>query len=651
METLFTCALALLEMTFIFAGLMLLHALRKNIGIAAFYLSLGLLLIFTQFVGATELKVILMNNQPGANFYIAQTVLFMPYLAILMVIYVTEGTLATQRFIIGVVATLGLYLYLSQITAIQCGWSGTSISKGAADNALEYLLFQSKRSLAASTLAQTLDLFILPILFQRLRNMNCRMFLSILWALMITQLTHSFVYVTANFWGEPEWWYHLSSSYIANAVATIWLSMLVTLYLSKIEKERPGEGRGALDIIFAFFGGYGKARELEKNLLESEGRYRMVVENASDIILILNSNAEVIDANFAALKILKMPAIELIVGKKFPEDFLAPSKASKESKKRWEKMFSANVTETQHIHDIPIQALDNEGNSIDIDVSLSHLNIDNNTVTIVFGRDVTEQNRMNKEREELREQLGHAQRLESVGRLAGGVAHDFNNYIHAIQGHLDILKYMHDIEDEKVESHLERIDNITQQAADLTRELLGFARKGKYVEKDLNLNQLLQETIDLFMPASQQNISLELNTPLQNPSIKGDKVQLQQVFLNLMINARDAMEEIPDNKKSITITIADGKDYAAQCSSPHKDNISAEKYYCIAIEDTGIGMTKTTLSHIFDPFFTTKPIGKGTGMGLAMVYGTISNHSGIINVKSQKDKGTTFYIFIPKTDS
>ncbi len=635
-------------MTFIFVGLMILHALRKNIGSAAFYISLGLLLVFTQFVGATDLKVTLHLNEPGADFYIAQTVLFMPYLAILMVIYVTEGTLATQRVIIGVMATLGLYLYLSQITVVQCGWVGESISRGTADDALAHLLHQSKRSLAASTLAQTIDLFMMPILFQRLRNMNCRLFISVIGALMLTQLTHSLVFVTANFWGQPEWWYHISSSYIANAFVTIWLSMLVTLFLSKIEKERPGEGRRALDIIFAFFGGYGKAQMLEKDLLESQGRYKMMFENASDMILILNSKEKILDANIAALRIFNTVSKEDLVDKKFPQDFLRSAEDAEKSEIRWKNLLNKKVTETQHIHDIPIQMKSYTEREIDLNISISQLTVDAEQVTIVFGRDVTAQNRLNKEKEELREQLGHAQRLESVGRLAGGVAHDFNNYLHAIQGHLDILAYMHEIKDEKIESHLDRIDNITQQAAELTQKLLGFARKGKYVDKELDLEKLIKDAISLFMPASQKSIELNFTNNLKEAHIKGDRVQLHQVFLNLMINARDAMEHTTGKEMAITITLDEGSKQQNHCITSHKEKIPAEDFYCITLEDTGEGMDNATLKQIFDPFFTTKPTGKGTGMGLAMVFGTITNHHGIIDVSSTKGEKTTFYIFLPK---
>ncbi|NOY74935.1 MAG: PAS domain-containing protein [Kiritimatiellaeota bacterium] len=650
MEVLFTCGLALLEMTFIFAALMLLHALRKQIGPQSFYFSLGLLLIFTQLVGATELKILVSKDSEELDFYIAQTVLFLPYLAILLTVYVTEGTLAAQRMIIGAMAALGLYLYLSKITAVQCGWAGNSISQGPSADSLEYLLFQSKRSLASSILAQTLDLFLIPIFFQRLQNLKCRLFISVLGALMLTQMIHSLVYISATFWGQPAWWYHITSSYVANILATFWLSMLVTLYLSKIERERPGEGRGTLDIVFAFFGAYGKAQMLQKNLQEWTGRYRMVVENASDLILVLDKDETILDANLAAMRIFKILASERIIGKKFPTDFMPVGERAGAAAKRWNEQINKGMTETQHIKNIPIIAVSATGDDIDLEISISRTKIEENDINIVFGRDVTEQNRLNRERENLRDQLHHAQRLESVGRLAGGVAHDFNNYLHAIQGHLDILFYMHDINDEKVESHLESIDKITGQAAELTHKLLGFARKGKYIDTKIEMNELINESIDLFMPASQRNIDLHFTSNLPEVFIQGDKVQMQQVFLNTLINARDALENVSDEKMRIDIYLDEAVDSIAGLSRREKTikDINLKDYICVQVIDTGTGMDKKTLAQIFDPFFTTKPIGKGTGMGLSMVYGTITNHGGVIDVQSKRGEGTTFSFLLPK---
>ena len=634
----------MLEMTFVFVGLMLLHALRRVIGSAAFYLSLGVLLIFTQLVGATELKVVL--GYQGADFFIASTVLFLPYLAILMVVYVTEGTLATQRVIIGAMATLGLYLYLSQITAVQCGWSGYTISQGPSADSLEFLLRQSKRSLAGSIFAQTLDLFLLPIFFQRLRNLKCRLFLSVLLALMLTQIIHTIVYVSATFWGQPEFWLYLETSYIANAIATIWLSMLVTLYLSKVEKDIPGEGRGALDIVFAFFGGYSKAQRLQKHIQEWEGRYRMVVENASDLILLLGKDGKILDANLAAMKIFNITSIEQMKTKAFPNDFMRDPIKNKSLIQG--NVFNQSLTDTQHLYNIPLHALSAIGRAVELDISISKIVVEEEPVTIVFGRDVTEQNKANRDREDLREQLTHAQRLESVGELAGGVAHDFNNYLHAIQGHLDILAYMHDVKDEKVETHLDRIDNITEQAAELTRKLLGFARKGKYVEKILDLNDIIEASIDLFMPASQKNIDLKYDSKIKKAPIKGDELQLEQALLNILINARFAMRDVSDSKMRLEIELDEGVNFATKCKSLKMDEINSENFYCIRISEFGEGMPKDVMNRIFDPFFTTKPLGEGTGMGLSMVYGTISNHNGVVHVDSKQGKGTTFYVFLPK---
>ncbi|MBN1864541.1 MAG: PAS domain S-box protein [Victivallales bacterium] len=645
METLFTCALALLEITFIFVGLMLLHSLRHQIGSASFYLSLGVLLIFTQLVGATELKVNL--GYQGVDFFISSTVLFLPYLAVLMVVYITDGTLPTQRVIIGIMTTLGLYLYLSQLTAVQCGWSGYSISQGPSADSLEYLLRQSMRTLAGSIFAQTLDLFLLPIFFQRLRNLNCRLFLSVLLAFMLTQIIHTLLYVSVTFWGQPEFWMHLRTSYISNAFVSIWLSMLVTLYLSKIEREIPGEGRGALDIVFAFFGSYGKAQRLEKNLQEWEGRYRMVVENASDLILLVDKDGRVLDANLAALQTFSITSLEEIKKKVFPEDFLPAAERGK-SGIACQLLGNRNFDDTQYIVNTPLSAESATGRKLDLDISVSKVEVEGTPVTVVFGRDVTEQNRASREREELREQLTHTQRLESIGELAGGVAHDFNNYLHAIQGHIDILTYMHNIEDEKVNTHLQRIDNITEQAAELTRKLLGFARKGKYIEKDLDLNEVVKTSIDLFMPASQENLELDLKSLLKNAPIRGDELQLNQAFLNILINARYAMRDNPDERMRIDVEISDGKSFASKCKGSKTGSLSPAAFYCVRIRDYGKGISKDIINRIFDPFFSTRPLGEGTGLGLSMVYGTVSNHGGFVQVESEEGKGSSFYVFLPK---
>ncbi len=655
MEIFLTCCLALLEVTFVFVGLLLLHSLRKIVfGNAAFYIAIGLLLIFTQLVSATELKVII--GYPGMDFYIAQSVLFLPYLAIILIVYVTEGTLTTQRFIIGAMVTLGFYIYLSHLTAIQCGWSGYTISQGPSADSLEYLLKYSQRTMASSILAQTLDLFLIPIFFQRLKNMNCRLFICVLGALMLTQLVDTFVYVTACYWADPQWWMHIKSSYIVKAFLTIWLSFIATIYLSRIENERPGHDRGALDILISFLGSYGRAQALQKNLQEWEGRYRVVVESSSDIILLLDREGKILDANNTAAQIMKSPSRNDLIGKNFNTIV-----ADKDEFPFDMDMIWANLDEERNENDdslpdpksgqnLELKISATDGEKIEINAFVNSIRAENIPLLIIFGRDVTEQNRLQREKEELREQLGHAQRLESVGKLAGGVAHDFNNYIHSIQGNLDILLYMHKIDDEKIVKHLNRINDIADQAAKLTQQLLGFARKGKYNTEIISITEILTGTLQLFSPQSLKNIVVKTDFPKEKLFVKGDAVQLKQVFLNILINARDAIESQNSGQGEIMVKAGRAESVTGKFEDATVGKFPApcHSYFYVLIRDSGTGIDKDIINRIFDPFFTTKPVGKGTGMGLAMVYGAITNHHGFVYADSEINMGTEFYVFLPE---
>ena len=637
-------------MTFIFVALLLLHSLRKLIGSAAFYIAVGLLLVFTQVVGATELRVI--TGYPGADFYIASSVLFLPYLTLLLVVYVTEGTLQAQRLIIGAMATLGLYIYLSQLTALQCNWPGYAISQGPSADSLDYLLRQSQRTMSASILAQALDLFLIPIFFQRLRNLNCRMFFCVVGSLMLTQLVDNFVFVTACYWGQPQWWLYMNSSYIAKAVATIWLSAVTALYLSRIKEEVPGESRRALDIVFAFFAGYGKAQALQQNLREWEGRYRMLVENASDMILVLNEAGVILDCNEAAVRTMRLHSRTELLNRAFPELLFSEDGQSFP----WKHCLDSNRVEDTHaghcIHKFACFA-DAHGEKVELDIVTTDINAEGLPMQIVFGRDVTEQKRMAREHEELRSQLAHNQRLESIGKLAGGVAHDFNNHIHAIQGHLDLIRYMHDISDEKILHHLDKIDQIATQSSKLTQQLLGFARKGAYVVKVIDLASLVQQSTELFMPGSQAGIELKTRIPGRKLPVKGDPVQLQQVILNLLINARDAMEA-NQGHRLLSVSVDEASLFPDDWYPPaHKTQLmelvrSPHDYFCVKVADNGEGIASKNMGKLFEPFFTTKPVGKGTGMGLAMAYGAITSHGGWIHVESEPGHGATFYIYLPK---
>jgi signal transduction histidine kinase len=646
MEIAYTTTLAFLEMTFVLVSLLLLHALRKIIGIAAFYIAVGLLLVFTQVVSSAELKVVM--GAPGADFYIAPTVLFLPYLTALMIVYITEGTLAAQRLIVGAMAVFGFYIYIVHLTITQAQWPGVSISQGPAADSLEYLLHQSQLTMAGTVLAQSLDLFLIPIFYQRLRNMKCRIFISVLGSLMLTQIVDTFVYVSACYWGTPQWWLYINSSYIAKSFATVWLSVLASVYLTRIEREMPGEGRRALDIVLAFFGGYGKALALQENLREWEGRYKMVVENASDMILLLSREGKILDGNFAAVRIFKLRSRNELLGGMFSDMIVDMD----DRPVRWSdyaKSFKIEDTsDGPHIHRLACHAVFSS-EKVDLDIAMSAIEVAKTPMFIVLGRDVTEQNRLAHEKEELIIKLAHKQRLESVGELAGGIAHDFNNFIHAIQGHLDVIGLGQGQPDPDTERHLKKIDDITEQAATLTRQLLGYARKGKYFPRIIDLRDLAGKSADLFLPGTKQDVELKLEIPDKEFLITGDQVQLQQVIMNLFLNALDAVEGNSSEKgKTITLRVGNAEDFRRAWFPPDEFSSAVPfEYNCLVVRDNGSGIEKDTLKKIFEPFFTTKPHGKGTGMGLAMAYGIISNHKGWFYVDSARGEGSAFHIFLP----
>ncbi len=626
-------------MTFVFVTLALLHSQRKTIGQASFYFCAGLLFVFAQLISASSLQVI--GGATGFDLHIGSTVLTLPFLAALLLIYITEGTLAAQRLIIACLAALGLFMYLVYLTLLQCNWLGFAISQGNSADTLSTMLAATRRAMSGSVLALVADLFLLPVFFQRLRNVGCRTSFCVLGAMVFAQIIDSFVYLYVTYGFQEFWWLEINNSLIIKAIATAWLSVLVSIYLLMIERETLEEKRGALDIFFAFFGGYGKAQALERNLREWEGRYRLLVENASEMIMLLSSDGKVLEANQAATSLMPGIAGQELAGKLEDENG---------------KPFGNDLIELPAgIH--PIKrfrgyAPGKDGARIFLDMVIAEIRLEDMSMYIVQGRDITEESRLAREKEILSEQLDHSQRLDSIGKLAGGVAHDFNNHIHAILGHLDLIRLYSKNENPKIIRHLEKITQISEQAGRLTQQLLGFARKGKYREDELDLRELLKYSTELFLPHSQQNMTMDLMLPPEPMMIKGDMLQLQQVFINFMINARDAMEENPAEKGCILNVKADN---AANLPPPGKDShglppqdVDLHDYYAVIITDNGCGMTKEVISRIFEPFFTTKPYGKGTGMGLAMIYGTVTNHHGWVQLTSKSGQGTTFYTYLPK---
>ncbi|MBW2980073.1 PAS domain S-box protein [Candidatus Woesearchaeota archaeon] len=250
-----------------------------------------------------------------------------------------------------------------------------------------------------------------------------------------------------------------------------------------------------------------------------------------------------------------------------------------------------------------------------------------------YWADITEKKR-------LEEQLRHSQKMEAIGTLAGGVAHEFNNILTGVLGYASMLK-----SDSKpgdgVHEPADMIEKSAKRAARLAKQLLGFARKGKYRDAPLDVREAIVEVTGLLTNTIPRNISITQNYRAECHTVKGDPDQLQQVFMNLAINARDAMPHGGELTFETRIAPQDEPYIKAH------PGLDSEYYLCVSVSDTGDGIPETYRDRIFEPFFTTKGVGKGTGMGLAMAYGIIENHGGSLDVTSAEGEGTRFDVYLP----
>jgi two-component system, cell cycle sensor histidine kinase and response regulator CckA len=256
-------------------------------------------------------------------------------------------------------------------------------------------------------------------------------------------------------------------------------------------------------------------------------------------------------------------------------------------------------------------------------------------------QDITKDKLVEEEKISLEAQLQHAQRMESVGRLAGGVAHDFNNMLGVILGHAEIVIEGLDPTSPLLPP-LDEIRKAASRSADLTRQLLAFARKQAVTPKVLNLNMAIADMLKMLQRLIGEDIHLTLQPAPDLWSIKVDPAQIDQILANLCVNARDAIADIGKITIETRNSTFDG-DYCAT----HPGFLTGE-YVRIAVSDSGSGMDKETLGHIFEPFFTTKAAGTGTGLGLATVYGVVRQNNGFINVYSELEHGATFEIYLPR---
>ena len=367
-------------------------------------------------------------------------------------------------------------------------------------------------------------------------------------------------------------------------------------------------------------------KETEAALRLSEEKYRLLVENANDAIFILQ-DGQIQFSNRSAKRIGENIGIEM---ERVPfVNYVHPDDRAKIVHRH-----PGRLKGERPLTNDAFRLIGKDGQEMWAEINTVKVSWKGKPATLNFLRDITLQRK-------LEHQLQISQKMEAVGTLAGGIAHDFNNLLMGIQGRTSLML----LETDRVHpfyEHLKETENYVMRATGLTKQLLGFARGGKYEVKPTDLNELVSQSISMF-GRTKKEISIKAKYQEQLKTVEVDRSQIDQVLLNIYVNAWQAMPEGGILYVQTSNIDLDENFVSAYGGQPGK-------YAAITITDTGIGMDEKIVKRVFDPFFTTKEKDRGTGLGLASAYGIIKNHDGIITVESQSGQGATFSVYLPASD-
>ncbi|HYL56325.1 MAG TPA: response regulator [Gemmatimonadales bacterium] len=366
-------------------------------------------------------------------------------------------------------------------------------------------------------------------------------------------------------------------------------------------------------------------KRAEEALRAREAHYRMILENIGDAVFIADRLGRYVDVNPRACELTGYTRDELL---RLRAVDTYPTEAREEVQLQLDEIAAGRVSSYER----PL--LRKDGTIITVEISARVLPAG---TLLATARDVTERKR-------LEEQLRQAQKMEAIGRLAGGVAHDFNNVLTAIFGYADLMADEFPKES-PAHQDLAEIRKAAERASALTRQLLAFSRQQVLAPVVLSVNDLVEDVDKMLRRVVGEDVDLRLALAGDAGNVRADPGQLQQVLMNLVVNARDAM---PTGGR---LTIETGNAELSEHYSESHRAVVPGSYVMLAVSDTGVGMDATTTARIFEPFFTTKEKGRGTGLGLSTVYGIVKQSGGYIWVYSEPGRGTTFKLYLPLVDA
>lgn len=380
------------------------------------------------------------------------------------------------------------------------------------------------------------------------------------------------------------------------------------------------------------------AAEMQRQLME--GKFDALFEFSPDANVLVDERGAITRVNRQAEALFGYSRGELI-GR--PVEQLMPESSRGTHAGLRQSVFTGAVPHIAGASRGPLQAQKRDGSVFPVEISLSRLHFEEGTQVLAAVRDITTRLKGEQERQDLEQQLRHALKMEAIGRLAGGVAHDFNNMLQIILGYVTLAEDNPD-DPALIAMCLEHVMQASTRAADLTRRLLAFSRQQVLDPSTFAVGRLVLGLVKLASRLIGEDIELSVNIEAPDPVVFADSGLVEQVLMNLCVNARDAM---PKGGK-IRIQVSRFEADEGFCERHGWARPGA--YALIALSDTGTGMTAEVQQHIFEPFFTTKEVGEGTGLGLAIAYGIVQQHQGGIEVESAVESGSTFYVYLPATE-
>ncbi len=655
--TVFTLATTIVATIIIF-----LFRLRLRFGLTPLYVTLGVFQPLQILLASSVYAEIL----PGIIVSPGSVIMFTASLFAILLVYIREDALEARKIIYGIMlANLSLSALM-----LTFGWQ---LQLSSTLNPLDLsadLFNQSARITIAGTLALFADVLLIIFIYEAIcRWISRSQLLCIYLTVALILVFDSVTFATGAFLGQPNYISILYSGIIGKLIMAVPFALVVTFYL-RFGETTEREAHSFEDIFDAlsYRQKYQLAQErgnqAEAGLKISEDRYKQLFDN-SPVPLWEEEFTELTDyldnikktgvTDFRTFFSEYPDELQTCAGKIIIRDVNRETLKLHKARDKAELLGNLDKIFTEASYDTfreEVIAIAEGASSFEIEGQVKTLDGEVREVTLklqilkdtrtalLATTDITKRKHAEVEQLKLKEQLTQSQKMEAIGRLAGGVAHDFNNMLGVILGYSGLAMQRTGLDD-KLTRDLQEIHNAARRSADLTQQLLAFARKQTVNPKLIDMNEAIESMLKMLHPLIGENIDLSW-APCSAPTpVHIDPAQFNQVLTNLCVNARAAISNVGK------LIIETGNVHLDESYCAAHPGFIPGKFAMLSVSDDGCGMEKEVLDHIFEPFYTTKNFGEGTGLGLAMVYGIVKQNNGFINVYSEPDKGTTFRIYLP----